>query len=576
MEAEAELKNREAERAQLLQLLLHKEQLLERETLTAERLRAVLRSARSCAEYYLLLCSFRCWREMSQRAVARKRLLEVKERRVEAVLRHACGALSTGLRQAAARRLADAMHGLWLHAAAQRLGLTSEVAPSMEPTAVAALGTSLEADKELPDDQVLFDTPRNSTAGEAFGKATAVVLSTPPSWKGPRFCRSPYSEASTRATSSSSYARGGDSNRSSLSVCMGAARLAIALEASVVRRLAWSLRKLQAVPARRCLPPSWESKLPMRRAERRCEKLEASLSAQATWREEAERRIVKMADRGEKLERQRAALLQRCEATQKALNAEEQKAARLKVSLAAAEEATEVMNRKTQALELKGAELLTSARAERSERQRSAAQHREALAEARQELQRLRSALRASSSERGQPDAEAVCQELRSAWQRERDQWAAACDELRKRTADAQEEAAAARRAEGHAEAAAASARADAACEQAAARRELHSEARVFEELQAQLESRLVKAAKHHGELRAEAAEAMASSQVASKGHVDEAAAYQALVARLRSQLRWERSERESCDQALETLRGSYRLLLKRQDGVGQTHEHSS
>ncbi|CAE7476593.1 pkgB [Symbiodinium microadriaticum] len=127
---EVELQQREAERVHLLQLLKYKEQILQQESFAAERLRTALCSAKGCKQYYLMLCVLRCWRDAALRANSCRGLARAKEQSVEVVIRHACSALAMGLRQVTSRRMEDAMHELWLHAAAHRLQ-----APTAEATA---------------------------------------------------------------------------------------------------------------------------------------------------------------------------------------------------------------------------------------------------------------------------------------------------------------------------------------------------------------------------------------------------------------------------------------------------------
>ncbi|CAL1164377.1 unnamed protein product, partial [Cladocopium goreaui] len=149
--------------------------------------------------------------------------------------------------------------------------------------------------------------------------------------------------------------------------------------------------------------------------------------------------------------------------------------------------------------------------------------------------------------------------DLQAAWQRERDEWVAACDKLRCQTLAAQGEAEAARLTEAEA-AAAAKARQQAEPNQVEEDR-LH-----LRQLHSQLQQ-LIHAAKVTGELEAKAAKALseaADEREDLPGGLDEVLAYQTLVARLRSELRWEKERRHSCDEALETLRGSYGLLLSR------------
>eukprot|EP00439_Symbiodinium_sp_Y106_P074316 s965_g14.t1 len=129
---EVELQEREAERVHLLQLLKYKEQILQQESFAAERLRTALCSAKGCKQYYLILCVLRSWRDAALRGNSRRTLARAKEQSVEVVLRHACSALAMGLRRVTSRRMEDAMHELWLHAAAQRLQVATAEATARD------------------------------------------------------------------------------------------------------------------------------------------------------------------------------------------------------------------------------------------------------------------------------------------------------------------------------------------------------------------------------------------------------------------------------------------------------------
>lgn len=573
-EAEAELQSRSAEKLQLQQLLHHKEQLLRRESLAAGQLRVGLRSTKNWAQYYLALCSLRCWRDIAQRSRARRRLQQAKERRVEAVLRHACSSLEAGLKQACRRRLAGALHELWLNSWVSPESKTPDhVVPASVSTDLQNIDIAKAIDMQVIDmqsltvsrtqaeaaenDQVLFDTPRQIPTN-LHG------LATPPQLKRPQFCPSPFSEASTQATSAPARAP-----------ALGALRLAMALSSCCMRRTAWSLHRLHAArgsPWSKVEPDCASTKLCLRRAERRCEKLEASLTSELAWRAEAERRIGKMARRGEKLEHERASLLRQCEGIRRRLSATQQRESQLKKALTVAESANEALNQKALHMETKGSEDWTLAQAERKRRQTGAQRHHKALTETRKELQQLRARLQVTAS--GQQsescsngvDAEAACLELRSAWQRERDQWAEACDELRRRAETASEEAASARRAQDQAVTRAISTDA-----QVAAKRDFRVEAEAYKRLQSELENRLVQAANLEGKLKAEATEAVANAR--GPPLAQEAEAYQALLAKLRNELTRERAERQVCDQSLEALRASYSLLLSRVGPVTRTGE---
>jgi len=208
---------------------------------------------RGAARHYLVLCVLRAWLDVLRCTQARKRLSQAKSRQVAAALRHSCAVLSASLRRVADRRLREVVHGLWLHAAAQRLrdtsfaglgpgssaggsawGLLHEV-ETLELARQSAQGLP----REPPEDQVLFATPRLAPPNRD-GLAPAPK----------RVWPSPGSEASTCAPSSRSPAAtlGASCSarcvRSSSSSC--AARLAVCLEAARLRRLSWSWRVLHA------------------------------------------------------------------------------------------------------------------------------------------------------------------------------------------------------------------------------------------------------------------------------------------------------------------------------------------
>ncbi len=86
--------------------------------------------------------------------------------------------------------------------------------------------------------------------------------------------------------------------------------------------------------------------------EERCAKLESLVTRQVAWRVGAEKRLLDLATRGEKLEKQRDLLRRKYKASQSALDAEERRVTRLRTALAEAEEASEVW-RFGQALELR-------------------------------------------------------------------------------------------------------------------------------------------------------------------------------------------------------------------------------
>lgn len=562
----------DVERFQLMQLLHCKDELLRQEKLIAHRLRASLQSTTIRVYHYLLACCFRSWKDQIQRTVARRRLVQAKELRVEVALRHACDALIAGLKQATRRRLAESLNELWLHSTSQQLWSSDSRAISSTARPVAF--DQVQQNVLHEDDQVLFATPRKLTPCR--------VLAPSPHLKTPPHARSPFSDASTHATSSSSLALSALVRRGAPTLILrtdslGGAHIAKILRMLCFRRLSWGFHRLNTFQmAWHFEDPNTPQddvsmKLSLRRAMHRCQKLEDSLSSEVSWREEAEKRIMAMTDRGEKLEKERALLLKRCEDAQRRGHTLEVQQQELRHSLIKAEEATEGLSVQTTCLERQIEERSVLLRGERRRRENGAFRCKGALDVARSELLRLRVALQdatekafvMSTDEFELPASEAI-RELRSAWQLERDQWAEACAELQQRAALASEALAAAK--EKEAAARETSLTSLAAPLEAVLRQELHEEGRAYRQLCEQLQGRLQRATRLNEELRTDAAQATTVKAVAATDSaiLDEAEAYRALVARLQSDLRFERAEREACDRSLESLRSSYKLLLSR------------
>lgn len=515
-EAEAELLAREEEKAKLLVLLKHKDRRLRQELLSSGRLRRALHNAKSSAGYYMLLCALRSWRDLSKRKKSQRKVERAKVSYQEALLRFSCRMMAAQLRRASAKPLAEAMH---------RLRLNST--PTAEPQDLSSRQTKHAGGKDrlllvpvsirtqVPEDEVLWGTPRKPLL------EVKSPSSTPPgnAWKNNFHLRSPFSEASTRATSSSCP-------KASLAACAAAARLAIVFNRATLRCSANAWRKLRA-NAPVALPEAdsdlWKWNEPCTRLQDVAKRLEAVP--------------------GEKHEQREV----RHRAWQSALDAEEWRARSRTV--AHPEKASKAMN---------------GSAAEPSLKVKGAKNQQSMSSTVREELQSLR--VKVNEARRVATEPVHLGQEafldLQAAWQRERDEWFAACDKLRCQTLAAQGEAEAARLTEAEA-AAAARARQQAEPNQVEEDR-LH-----LRQLQSQLQQ-LIHAAKVTGELEVKAAKAL--SEAASEREelpglpdgLDEVLAYQTLVARLRSELRWEKERRQSCDQALETLRGSYGLLLSR------------
>ncbi|CAJ1437581.1 unnamed protein product [Effrenium voratum] len=311
-EAERELTAREAERAKLLELLEFKETRLQRQSLATRRLRDALGAAKGCAAYYLARTAVRGWRQLLRFGEARRGLERAKERRAELAIRQGCGLMRAALCRAVGRRRQAALHGLWLHAAGQRLqedfeewlvavdNMLSGEKDELTRQAVHEGGRSglgLVA-IQVPEDQVLFGTPRKKEEA-----------------KSPSHLRSPFSEASTRATRTTASLRISAPVASSAA---GAARLGLALGKALVFRLGFAWRRVGQA-----------------RDKRRAQLL---LQQQEDWRQGAEQRLVELAKKGQRAERQREALRQKCQAAQQGCGAAERRAARLRTQLAEAEQ----------------------------------------------------------------------------------------------------------------------------------------------------------------------------------------------------------------------------------------------
>lgn len=188
----------------------------------------------------------------------------------------------------------------------------------------------------MPEDQVLYGTPRKKPVLEVSPS------STPPGHASKNFhLRSPFSEASTRATSSSLCPK---VVQTVPLVCAAVARLAIVFNRATLRCSVRGFEKLRMNARSKCGDDlsEWEG---------RCAKLESLVTRQVAWRVGAEKRLLDLATRGEKLEKQRDLLRRKYKASQSALDAEERRVTRLRTALAEAEEASEV--RFGQALELR-------------------------------------------------------------------------------------------------------------------------------------------------------------------------------------------------------------------------------
>eukprot|EP00927_Polykrikos_kofoidii_P075089 TRINITY_DN71145_c0_g1_i1.p1 TRINITY_DN71145_c0_g1~~TRINITY_DN71145_c0_g1_i1.p1 ORF type:complete len:160 (-),score=26.45 TRINITY_DN71145_c0_g1_i1:39-518(-) len=108
-----ELRARDWERWQLLQLLHEKEAQLARQASDARaQHRASLRSTRAAALHWLARCALRAWRDGARRSETERLVSRTRHRVVAAKVAQACGALGVAMRVAVVRRLASGFRAI--------------------------------------------------------------------------------------------------------------------------------------------------------------------------------------------------------------------------------------------------------------------------------------------------------------------------------------------------------------------------------------------------------------------------------------------------------------------------------
>lgn len=270
-----DVRAREQERWQLLQLLEQKDRQLRCESAAAKRYKGYLAYVQEKAQLHSALLVFRAWAECIRHHKARRSLARVKGQLAEVQFRHGCSSLSACVAQALGRPLGHSIRALWLNAAV----CSSDV------------GAAGDAVEDMPEDQVLFATPRSSSS------CTLRRGPPTPAWRGDcskptrHGCPSSASEASTSMPSSSSVSvassartvLGASSSAASVAAegsaasevvlvtavgsggmpavpsvahrrwsaqtlperAAGAARLAVALQAAALKRLLWGTSRLR-------------------------------------------------------------------------------------------------------------------------------------------------------------------------------------------------------------------------------------------------------------------------------------------------------------------------------------------
>jgi len=234
-----EMRARDWERWQLLQLLHEKDEQLAYQETAAARQRGVLASARDTMRYYRALCAFNAWRGHTQHVAADRVLSRSKSRLAAARLRHSCDMVRVVLRQAMARQLSASLHVMWFntssggHEAAQ-LPFDEPAVPSSPSSARPPAPQAAVAVEPPPaEDQVLFATPRVGT-----GKMQAQWEPSPLIKGQRRWHPSTPSEASTCVPPSLLSQSVTASNLPQRSFAPG--RLALALDGLARRRLLWA------------------------------------------------------------------------------------------------------------------------------------------------------------------------------------------------------------------------------------------------------------------------------------------------------------------------------------------------
>lgn len=248
-----ELREREGERWQLLQLLHQKDEQLSWQEAAVSRQCSVLAAARDSARHFLALSTLRAWQDHVQRRRAQRLLSRTKGRCAAASLRYACGQLSVGLRSAVARQLGKGVRAMWLHSALHSVEMSGASDDKVDQSAASSLASMLEGAARTPtksrqaleallatppshsghfEDDVLFATPVRGL------QSSYSRMSPRPKDPQHRYFSSP-SEVSTCVPSSSSHTAG----TSVPSNPFAGARLSLAIEALSRRRLFWAISK---------------------------------------------------------------------------------------------------------------------------------------------------------------------------------------------------------------------------------------------------------------------------------------------------------------------------------------------
>lgn len=325
-------------------------------------------------------------------------------------------------------------------------------------------------------------------------------------------------------------------------------------------------------------------------SERSCARLEAKIARKTRWRSEAEQHIREMVACGEGLEKERAQLRQKLSRSMNEHRGLSENVEALRCSLEQEEQIGEILKARGCALQEDNAALSRDLQHERQGHFEDVSRQREELKLARREELKASAALSAAEGEsRSEVQAAEFAQaKLMAVWNKERDEWSLHSSrttmELQKQVAGLSQELQAARQSEkaefdavAHARGATASTlsadfQGELVAMRKAVRKEFAGETELCRQMASQLEHRLAQAQELQEGMEEFAAAmpdpGMSRSPPRSSGiatpQLHELDAYAELVERLRVEVSREREERQAAGRSLETLRGSYRLLLQR------------
>lgn len=157
-----DVRARAQERWQLHNLLAQKNRQLQYEVVAAKRYRRQLAHFEDRIRFYVIFDVFCSWAGCVHQSASRRAVAQIKARLVEFRLRQSCFRLVANLSQAVGRVLGPASRAVRLFAAAQTLDSGSFADPV----------------EEMPEDQVLFATPRSPSS--CFARRGPHTLS----WRG--------------------------------------------------------------------------------------------------------------------------------------------------------------------------------------------------------------------------------------------------------------------------------------------------------------------------------------------------------------------------------------------------------